>query len=73
MSRSYTVAEIDALRGAIDNRNECDHPHLRKYFDPFNYDELKNYTTRLEDRLRTYMLNGTTTEEVSAMPYIPGI
>jgi hypothetical protein len=53
--RKYSVEEIDAMRGSV----RCMFPSGVSY-------RREERTKEIEERLRTYMVNGTTPEELSA-------
>lgn len=59
--KSYTVSEIDRLRKAIILRNELPHPN------PYGPKDVRAWRAGIEDRLRTYMTNGTRPEEIEAL------
>lgn len=65
--RKYSVAEIDRMRAAI-RRTFPPQTYSQSINDPYLKSVGPDYSGQVEDRLRTYMLNGTEPEELEAMP-----
>lgn len=59
--RKYSVEEIDRIRDAVIKRNEEPHPN------PYGDQDVTAWAKRVEERVRTYMLNGTDPEELEAL------
>lgn len=60
----YNIEEIDRLRKAIVRAYLPDPQDYRSYGD----DTIALWTTRVEEMLRTYMMNGTAPEALEALP-----